>query len=72
MKLSQQSQGAVDGRALLPDQTGIASCAGSHLRWWLSFHSLAWQICCFPTVFSLLGPEKGPAGFFGLRVTVCL
>lgn len=67
MKLSQQSQRAVDGCAPLSEQTGIMSHAESHLHWWLFFHSLAWQICCFLTVLFLLGPEKGPAGDFGLR-----
>lgn len=71
MKLSLQSQGAVDGSAPLPEQAGIASCAGSHLHWWLFKNSLAWQICCFLTILSLLGPEKGPAGDFGPRVTEC-
>lgn len=69
--LSLKSQGAVNDCTPLPEQTGIAQYAGSHLRFAFFF---------FPSIASLLlsnmsffsGIEEGPAEDFKLREWQCV
>lgn len=69
--LSLKSQGAVNDCTPLPEQTGIAQYAGSHLRFaFFFFPSIASLLLSSMSFFS--GIEEGPAEDFKLREWQCV